>query len=153
MATKSTGYQVAAQSVTFSGTQTLDSLADNEWTNLSDAIDNSTNKYLIADWELVLGSAAFTGTDSTLSLYIVPSVDGTNYGDWTGNVSTDEQENNQYFVNFWTTSGATEAQRLTIRNVLIPPGLYKVGVRNTSGVQLASSGNTLKWRPHSVEDA
>ena len=153
MAAQNTGYQVAAQSVTFSGTQTLASLTDNEWTNLSDAIDNSTNKYLMVDVELYLASAAFTGTDSTLALYLVPSVDGTNYPNWTGNVTTSEQENEQYYVCSFTTSGATEAQRLTQLNILVPPGLYKYGIRNTSGVTLASSGNTLKWRPHSVEDS
>ena len=152
MTVKSSGYLVAAQTVTFSGTQTLASLTDNEWTNLSDAIDNSTNKYTLVDVELYLASAAFTGTDSTLLLYLVPSVDGTNYPNWTGNVTTSEQENEKYFVCSFTTSGATEAQRMTERNIVLPPGLYKYGVRNTSGVTLAASGNTLKWRPHSSED-
>lgn len=153
MGAQNTGYQAAAQSVSFTGTQTLLSLTDNEWTNLSDAIDNGTNKYLTVDIELYLASAAFTGSDSTLSLYLLPSVDGTNYPNWTGNVTTDEQENNQYYVCSFTTSGATEAQRMTHRGLIVPPGLYKYGVRNTSGVTLAASGNTLKWRPHSIEDS
>lgn len=144
------GYLASATTVSFTGTQTLASLADNEWTNLSDAIDNSTNKYPLADFELVLGSAAFTGTDSNVSLYLVPSVDGTNYGDWTGNVTTDKQENNPYFVGTFTTSGDTAAQRLILRNVLLPNGLFKLGVRNQSGVAFAASGNTLKYRPHTV---
>ena len=144
------GYKAAATSVSFTGTQTLASLADNEWTNLSDAIDNSTNKYMLVDLELVLASAAFTGTDSIVEFFLVPSVDGTNYGDWTGNVTTDEQENQQYFVGSVTTSGATAAQRLILRNVVLPDGLYKWGVRNKSGVAFAASANTLKWRPHQV---
>ena len=107
----------------------------------------------MVDIEIVLGSAAFTGTDSMIEIYLVPSVDGTNYGDWTGNVTTDEQENNKYYVGQVTTSGATAAQRMTLREVKIPPGLYKYGFRSRAGVSLAASGNTVKWRPHSYADA
>ena len=42
---KLSGYFAAAAAITFSGTQQLNSLADNEYTDLSDEIDNSTNKY------------------------------------------------------------------------------------------------------------
>jgi hypothetical protein len=144
------GYLSAAVSVAWAAGQTLDSATDNEWTDLSDAIDNSTNKYPLADLEIVLGSAAFTGTDSIIEVYLVPSVDGTNYADWTGNVTTDEQENDTHLVGEVTTSGATAAQRLTIRDIALPNGLYKYGFRNKSGVALAASGNTVKWRPHSL---
>lgn len=145
-----TGYQSAAVTVVWTSGQDLDSLTDNEWTDESDAIDNSSNKYVFVDIELVLGSAAFTGTDSIIDLYLIPSVDGTNYADWTGNVTSEEQENVAHHVGSFTTSGATAAQRLTLRNVRVPPGLYKYANRNTAGVTLAASGNTLKWRPHSV---
>ena len=143
------GYKAAAAEISFTGTQTLASLADNEWCSLSDAIDNSSTKYMLADFELVLGSAAFTGTDSTVEIYIVPSTDDTNYGDWTDNVTSDEQENNPYYVGSFTTSGTTAAQRLTsLRGGALPKGKFKVGVRNRSNVAFAASGNTLKWRPH-----
>jgi hypothetical protein len=146
-----TGYLATATSVAWTSGQTLDSALDNEWTDLSDAIDNSTNKYPFVDIEIVLASAAFTGTDSAIEVYLVPSVDGTNYGDWTGNVTTDEQENNGYFVGSKLTSGATAAQRLTLRDIPLPNGLYKYGLRNRGNVTLGSSGNTVKWRPHSGE--
>jgi hypothetical protein len=141
------GYKAAAQSVSFSGTQQIDSLTDNEWTNLSDEIDNSSTKYLFADLELVLGSAVFTGADSAMEIYLVISVDDANYPDWTGNVTTDEQENNKHFIGSMTTSGATAAQRMTLRAVALPPGKFKFGIRSRAGVTLAASGNTLKWRP------
>ena len=147
------GYKAAAQTVVFSGTQQIDSLTDNEWTNLSDAIDNSVNKYMFADIELVLGSAAFTGSDSAIELYLIPSVDDTNYPDWTGNVTTDEQENNKHFIGSMTTSGSTAAQRMTLRDVELPNGLFKFGIRSRAGVSLAASGNTLKWRPHQFASA
>ena len=144
------GYLTTAQTVSWTSGQDLTSLTDNEWTDLSDEIDNSTNKYVLADLELVLGSAVFTGTDSIIEIYLIPSVDGTNYPNWTGNVTTDEQENNQYFIASNTTSGATEAQRIVKRSITLPNGKFKFALRNRAGVTLASSGNTFKWRPHSL---
>jgi len=146
---KLSGYFAAAASVSFSGTQTINSLTDNEYTDLSDEIDNSTNKYVFVDLELVLGSAAFTGTDSGIEVYIVPSIDGTNYPTWTGNGTSDEQENNPYYVGFIPTTGTTAAQRGVLMRVRLPNGKYKYGIRNRGNVTLASSGNTLSWRPHS----
>ena len=153
MTLKSSGYLVTPVTVSFSGTQTLDSLADNEWTNLSDEIDNTTNLYTLVDFEFVLGSAAFTGTDSALELYIVPTLDGTNYPDWTGNVTTDQQQNNQYYQRSIITTGTTAAQRIVISRVMIPPGKFKVGLRSRLNVTTAGSGNTVKYRPHSYQDA
>jgi hypothetical protein len=147
------GYKAAATSIAWTSGQSLASLADNEWTDLSDEIDNSTNKYLFADIEIYLASAAFTGSDSVVHIYLVPSVDGTNYPNWTGNVTTDEQENNQYYVGTVTTSGATAAQRMALRNVLLPNGVFKFGFRSEAGVALAASGNTAKYRPHQYASA
>jgi hypothetical protein len=147
------GYKAAAASIAWTSGQSLASLTDNEWTDLSDEIDNSTNKYLFADLELVLGSAAFTGSDSAIEIYLVPSVDGTNYPDWTGNVTSDEQENDIHFVGAVTTSGATAAQRLVFRNIALPNGKYKYAFRNKANVTLAASGNTAKWRAHQYASA
>ena len=60
------GYQAAAQAVVFSGTRQIDSLADNEYTDLSDELDNSLTKFMLMDIDLVLGSVIFTGTDSAI---------------------------------------------------------------------------------------
>ena len=144
---KHSGYKAEIQTVAFSGTQVLNGLTDTEWTNLSDEIDNSTTLYLMADLELVLASAAFSGADSQVEIYLVPTVDGTNYPNWTGNVTTAEQENTQHFIGAVTTSGTTEAQRLTVRSIALPPGKFKFGVRNNAGADFAGSGNTLKYRP------
>ena len=146
------GYQAEAQTVAFSGTQGIDSLTNDEWTSLSDEVDNSTNKYLFADIELYMPSVAFTGADSAMELYIVPSVDGTNYPNWTDNVTTDEQENNIHFVGSMPTSGTTANQRLVLRAVALPPGKFKFAVRNRGGVTL-TTGNTLKYRPYGYSAA
>ena len=147
------GYKAAPQAVVFSGTQQIDSLLDNEWTDLSDEIDNSSTKYMMADLRLVLGSAAFTGTDSAIEIYLIPSIDDTNYPDWTGNVATDEQENNKHFIGSLTTSGATEAQDMALRSVALPNGKFKFGIRSRAGVTLNSAGNDLYWRPWQYSSA
>ena len=153
MTLKSSGYG-GEQTVTFSGTRTLTSLADDEYTDESDEIDNGVSgvRWPLADFELALGSAAFTGTDSAVAMYILPSIDGTNFPDWTGDGITDEQENEQYYAGSFVTSGANAAQVLMLRNVQLPPGKFKIGVRNLSGVALAASGNALSYSPHSFVD-
>lgn len=145
------GYQTTAQTVAWTGaTQKIDSLTDNEWTDLSDEIDNSTNLYAYAQLDLVLGSAAFTGTDAGVEIYIVPTVDGTNYPDWSGNATTDAPEQSHYFVAFLPLKAATAARRVVSASggpIELPQGKFKFGMRSRANVSLASSGNTLYWRP------
>lgn len=144
------GYLTSAVSIAWASGQSLTSLTDNEYTDLSDEIDNSTNKYMFADIEIVLGSAAFTGTDSGIEIYLITCQDGTNYPTWTGNGTTDEQENNGFFVGFVSTTGTTAAQRMVLRDVELPNAKYKFAFRNRGNVTLAGSGNTATWRPHTV---
>lgn len=148
--TKLSGYLASAAAITWASGQSLTSLTDNEYTDLSDEIDNSTTKYAYADLYIELGSAAFTGTDSGLEIYLIPSVDGTNYPTWTGNGTTDEQENNPYFVGFVPTTATTAAQKMVLRGVELPNGKYKWAFRNRGNVTLASSANTVYWRPYSL---
>lgn len=144
---KSSGYLAAAAAVTWTSGGP-NSLATNTYSGLSDEIDNSTTKYTHVDLYLELGSAAFSGSGSGIEVYLVPSVDGTNYPTWTGSVSTDETENTAHFVGFMTTTASTAAQKMTLRAVELPPGKYKWALRNRGGVGLPASGNALYWRPH-----
>lgn len=144
---KLSGYQAAATAVTWTSGGP-NSLATNTYSGLSDEIDNSTTKYTHADLYMELGSAAYTGTGSGIEVYLVPSVDGTNYPTWTDSVSTDEPENTAHFVGFMTTTASTAAQKMTLRAVELPPGKYKWAIRNRSGVALPASGNALRWRPY-----
>lgn len=147
------GYLTTAQTVAWTGaTQKIDSLTDNEWTDLSDEIDNSSNKYAFADLDLVLGSAAFTGNDAGIEVYIVPTVDGTNYPDWTGNGASDAPEQNHYYATFLPLKAATAARRVVSSSqaaIKLPDGKFKFGIRSRANVTLAGSGNTLYWRPRS----
>jgi hypothetical protein len=147
------GYLASATAVVFSGTQQLTSLADNEWTDLSDEIDNSTNKYRLADLDLILGSANFIATDPGIEVYVVPTVDGTTYPTWTGNTTSDAPENQRYFACWLPLKVQNAAQRVvspTDIPIALPQGKFKFGVRSRANVSLAASGNTLYYRPHTV---
>ena len=147
---KLSGYLAAAAALSWASGQTLDSLTDNEFTDLSDEIDNSTNKYQFADLFIELGSAAFTGTDSMIEAFLIPSINGTDYPTWTGNGTSDEQENSLFQVGACFTTGTTAAQAMVIRDIRLPNGKYKWGFRSRAGVTLAGSGNSVEWRPHGL---
>lgn len=138
------GYKAEIQSVAFNGTRKLNSLADTEWSHLSDEIDNSLNGYSFFDAWLELESAAWAGN---IDIYVVPSIDGTNYPDWTGDGTGDLVEQNTYYEFSFTTSSSTAAQNLAERGMVLPPGKFKFGVRNQGGVATTAQNNILKWRP------
>lgn len=149
---KIAGYLATEAAITFSGTQQLNSLADNEYTDLSDEIDNSTDLYFGADLRVVIASAAFiTPADCGIELFLIPTVDGTNYPTWTGNVSTDQNHNNPFFVGFVPFTGTTAAQAGVLKGVQLPSGKYKWAARNRGNVTLAGSGNAIYWRPTSLQ--
>lgn len=147
---KLAGYLATETAITFSGTQQLVSLADNEYTDLSDEIDNSTNLYEMVDLRIVIASAAFTTpADCGMEIFLIPTVDGTNYPTWTGDTTTDQVHNHQFYVGYVSFTGATAAQAAVLRNIPLPNGKYKWAARNRGNVAFASSGNTIYWRPHS----
>jgi len=147
-----TGYFAAEDAIAFSGTQQLNSLTDNEYTDLSDEIDNSTDLYESVDLRLVLASASFvTPSDCGIEVFLIPTVDGTNYPTWTGNTTTDQVHNNPFFVGYIPLTGTTAAQAGVLMDVPLPDGKYKWAVRSRANVSLAASGNTLYWRPHSIQ--
>jgi hypothetical protein len=141
---RNSGYKAAAQAGL--GTE-LNSLANATWSALSGEMDNSTNGYMFADFEFAMASITPTGADAAVELYLVPSVDDTQFPTYTESGAAEEQENNQYFVGSVTLSLDAEVHIHTLRGIELPPGKWKIGVRNQSNVALAASGSTVKWRP------
>lgn len=147
---KLSGYLASATSVAFTGTQTLASLADNEYTNLSDEYDNSTNLYALVD-VLIAFTSTFTptGSDAGISLYLIPCVDGTNYPDWTGDTTTTSQEN-FWFVGSSPVKAAAGTRYVVFPRIPLYNGKQKWAVRNEANVAFPSSGTTFYVRPHSL---
>lgn len=128
-------------------TTELNSLADGSRV-LSSAIDNDAGLDLYADFELVVqytSSAPAAGVIAA-ELFLLPTVDGTNYPE--GGTSLDPQQALKVGT-FESRNGSTSAtERLVVSGVSLPPRDFKILLKNISGKTLASSGNTLKIRPY-----
>jgi hypothetical protein len=133
--------------VTFSGTQTLASLADGEYTDPSDAIDNGTIKAAYADFELYLNTMD-PSTTGYVELFVIPQVDGTNYADFTGNTTTTNATNDNYRSAWGGIEDSNAAHRIQFKDVVITNGNFKVAIRNRGGAAFNATSNTLKFRRH-----
>ena len=128
-------------------TTELNALADGA-NKLGAAIDNTANGDMYMDLELLLaeqGSARDTG--AYVAVYILPSVDGTNY--CYGGDSLDPPANT-WRANF-PFDAAVTARYTTITHVLLPAGKFKLLVMNETGQAFAATGNTLKYTLYNEE--
>lgn len=123
-------------------TTELNSLATATSSSASAAIDNTTNLELLMDLELVVTYGTNPTAGTTVDVYMVQSVDGTNYADA---IFTNAQ-----LVAGFPLQAVTTAQRIAVKDVPVPPGLFKLFARNNAGQTTAASANTLKYRTHSL---
>lgn len=120
-------------------TTELNSLANGSFATAGSAYDNGTNLYLWGDFELVVGTGSAMTANNTFDLYLLPSVDGTNYIDTTG------PPPNAYVGSF--VCQAATSGRYILRDVPLPLSKFKAYIKNGSGQALSSSGSTLKLLP------
>lgn len=139
----STQKWAAPESIATALTTELNSLANAAQSSASAAIDNETDLYQYIELELVLASLTPTGAPYSL-VYLVKSVDGTNYEDVTTSAA-------HAVLAVFPMSTAVAAKRICIANLLIPPCKFKLVVQNQAGPALASSGNTLKYRRYNEQ--
>lgn len=129
----------------------LNALANNALSGLSSAIDNSSagsnpDQDLFADFELGVTFGSAPTANTTWDLYLFPSLDGTNYAD------APTTPSQVYYVGSFPLQAITTAQRVILRGVELPPGLFKVALRNNGTTQTAAAtGNTLKIRSYSFQ--
>jgi len=136
------GYLAASSNVL---TTELNSLADGSVTALSSEVDNTTNKSMYADLQLDLASLTISSTTAYVDVFIVPTVDGTNYPDWTSGAVANYHQ--QYYAGSIAVKNVSAAAaRANASYIQIPPGKFKWAVRNGTGASLAGSGNTLAAR-------
>lgn len=124
----------------------LNSLGNGSQSSASSAIDNTSALDLLIDMTLTVatqGSARSAG--ATVSVYLVPALDGTNYDDAVAG--------NAELVAVFPLDAATTARQQTRRDIPIPPGLYKLFAVNNTGQALAASGNLVEIRAHNIETA
>jgi hypothetical protein len=142
-------YKHSALEAVFTALSTeLNSLANATACSASSAFDNDSSgqRWPAAMVEIYIatqGTARSAG--ASVSLYIIPTTDGTNYGD-----GTDECLEN-YAVGHYSLDDATTARYITGR-VHLPPTDFKVVLKNNTGQALAASGNTVKFAEFTAED-
>ena len=125
----------------------LNSLA-NDANKLGTAISNGTNRSLFCDWEFVLASVDLSSqTNPAIYLYLLKRVDGANYED--GSDSVDPAKPPVKIISLREFNGAQRV--ITEVPMIIPPGDFKVLLKNKGGAAFAASGNTLKYNIHSLE--
>ena len=126
---------------------TLDSLADDGRaisTALTNATTYPTTPEAYIDLELLLDLAGTPVRDEVVDVYLLPSLDGTNFA--TGDASTTPASDLLVFS--FHVIAATD-QRLVAANIPLPVGLFKFLVHNQSGVAFSATGSTLRYRAHS----
>ncbi len=123
----------------------LDTLASGAMSAASAPIANQTNLNLYADIEVNLASVSFAA-GSYVALYILEAVDGTNYP---AQSDADLRLTTTQLLVAIPTGVAASAQRVVVRNVVIPPGIFEIKLDNQTGVTL-STGNTVKFNMYNV---
>ena len=126
----------------------LNSLANGSAAVDSSEYDNATNLYPQAGFELVVtfGSAATAG--APVQLYLIYSLDGTNYGDYTTGASP-KAPGSAYVGSFYCLSQT--ANRLTLGPIDLMPAKFKTYVIDQSGQAFPASGSTLNILPYQYE--
>ena len=125
----------------------LNSLANNTMSAASSTISNATNLDMYVDIEVNLASLS-PSSGAYVALYILEAVDGTNFpaqSDADLRLTTTQL---LCSVPVGTTSAA--AQRVAVRNVVIPPGSFQIKLDNQTGATLNASGNTVKFIAYDI---
>jgi len=132
--------------VTYLSTE-LNSLA-NDANKLGSAIDfASANRKMYMDIEVYLASIDLSGqTNPAIYVWLLARTDGTNFED--GSDSVTPARSPDKIVALREVNGA---QRVFARFLMTTPDQGKLLIKNKTGVALASSGNTVKYRLYSQE--
>jgi hypothetical protein len=143
-------YSPASASVTVLNSE-LSSLANNTLSGLSGSgtgvvLDNTTNADLFGNFEALLTFGTAPTVQTTLDLYAVPSLDGTNYAQIANAPPTEAS----YLVGSFTVEATTSAQRIAFVGWNIPgPYKFKFALHNNGTGQTLTSG-TVKVQTYSV---
>lgn len=139
----STTHRSYSQSIATALSTELNALANNASTVLGPEIDNTTANDLFMDLELNLGTTSARVANGAVDVYMVVALDGTNYGD--ANEVTAKR------VAEFDLDAGTLPRRSTRIDINIPPAKIKLFARNAAtGVSLAATSNTLRYRTHSI---
>ena len=140
MATQTT-YSAYTQALANCLTTELNALANAAASAAGSAQDNTTNLDLWGDFELAVTFGSNPTAASTIDLYLIASVDGTNYADSAVLPVT-------ALVGSFVLRAVTTAQLVHVLRVPLLPGKFKMAVLNNSGQSFPASGSTVKMRTY-----
>lgn len=127
----------------------LNALANNG-NKLGTAIDftpSGLDRMLYLAVEIYLGSVDLSlQTNPCFNLWLLPMTDGTNFAD--GSDTVDPAPQPDAIIPVREFNGV---QRVFVRNILTTPDQGKILIENRTGVQLAATLNTLKYRMYSEQ--
>lgn len=138
----STGFKSYTQTLTNAITTEANSLANGSAAVGTD-IDNTTNLDLWADFQLDVTFGTNPTAGSSVDLYLVPSIDGTNFADSAVLPPT-------YQVGSFILRAVTTAQKVAVTGVRLTPGHWKTAIINNSGQSFPASGSTVKYRSYQL---
>jgi hypothetical protein len=119
-------------------TTELNALANAGFSAAGTAIDNATNLDEWAQCEIILSSLTPTA-GATLTLYMVCSLDGTNYED----APSSTNPGTHMAVATVALNAVVGAKRLVTPQFQIPPCKFKLVLQNNANVALGATGNTV----------
>lgn len=135
-------------------TTDLNALANNAVNVGAVLPDNTSNRFFMVVFELVLASVDLSAVDNpAVEVYMIPSYDGTNYADTGIDASTSVYPPAQYLVAVLGVAETSAAHRAVSPHILIDPLKYTPVVINKTGAALAASGNTLKSKYYTLNTA
>ena len=115
--------------------------------SISAAIANATATDRWMDLELNVTFGVAPSAGGYVGVYIVPSLDGTNYSDGDASIVPPAT----MFVGSFPVRAVTTAQKVHIKQVPLQPLNFKVVVDNQSGQAFPATGSTVKYRTYNEE--
>jgi len=125
----------------------LNSVTSGSMTQASSVYDNTSNLDIYTDIEVNL-AALSPSSGAYVALWIEEEIDGTNYP--AQSAADLRLTTTQLLCTIPIGTTATTAQRVVVRQVVIPPSKFYINLDNQTGVALAASGNTVKFNPYNV---
>ncbi|MEJ0015711.1 MAG: hypothetical protein WDN25_03945 [Acetobacteraceae bacterium] len=126
----------------------LNGLADGAYAITATPIDNrptlgSAVSYNRADLLIDLASAVTVGATPSIIVWVLPSVDGTNYPTPPG---TSAAAAPPYFAYSFPLTPSVSSQRFTLPNLELTPDPLLILIQSKLGVGFPASGNTCRLR-------
>jgi len=133
----------------------MNSLANGSASALGATHNQDTNLDAMATAELNVTFGSAPTASSTVELWMVPAVDGTNFGDWTSGASY--RTSGAILCGMFELDAVTTAQKKPLKGIFHLPAIdVKFAVVNRSGAAFPASGSTVKlttWNYQSEESA